>query len=153
MLGGKTLLIRIYSSRGNERDFSFEIDGLRPYIEKVAKACSWNTKPQKASSAGKASKPLSPIERQRNISQFVIETQKQLSPCCIIPAGIGLPESLTVEVYISLNPNGSHRLPTKVLDETFKSGNPAYRALAESALRAVNGPKCVPLKLPPEAYQ
>lgn len=98
-------------------------------------------------------KPISSSHRQKKISQLIVTIRDQLSPCWNIPSGAKNLERLKIEVRIRLNPDGSLRPPAKISEPSFKISHPAYQVLAESALRALNDPGCMPLKLPPEEYQ
>ena len=96
---------------------------------------------------------ISSSRRQKKISKLIVTIRNQLSPCWNIPSGAKNLERLKIEVRIRLNPDGSLRPPAKISEPSFKTSHPAYQVLAESALRALNDPGCMPLKLPPEEYQ
>ena len=98
-------------------------------------------------------KSISSWDRQKKVSQLVAKIRNQLSRCWSPPSGAKNVDQLGVKVLISLNPDGSLRLPAKLLNEPLKLKHPAYQVLAESALRALNDPACMPLKLPPGEYQ
>ncbi|MGA0315131.1 MAG: hypothetical protein ACO3N9_07025, partial [Alphaproteobacteria bacterium] len=98
-------------------------------------------------------KPISSLDRQKKISQLIVKIQNQLSRCWNIPTGAKNLERLKVEVRIMLNPDGSLRSPAKIADPSTKGKHSAYQVLAESAVRALNDPDCMPLKLPLEEYQ
>ena len=98
-------------------------------------------------------RPISSLDRRKKISQLVSKIRNQLSPCWNPPAGAKNLESLNVDVRIKLNPDGSLRSPAKIVDSSIKVKHPAYQVLAESAVRALNDPECMPLKLPLEEYQ
>lgn len=77
----------------------------------------------------------------------------QIENCWIVPAGARYAENLIVEIRIFLQPDGSLSRPPEVVDRLRMSmpGEEAYRAAAESAIRAVQ--KCAPLQnLPPDKY-
>jgi len=98
-------------------------------------------------------RPISSLDRRKEISQLVAKIRNQLSRCWNPPAGAKNLERLNVEVRIKLNPDGSLRSPAKIGDSSIKGKHPAYQVLAESAVRALNNPDCMPLKLPLEKYQ
>ena len=98
-------------------------------------------------------RPISSLDRRKEISQLVAKIRNQLSRCWNPPAGAKNLERLNVEVRIKLNPDGSLRSPAKIGDSSVKVKHPAYQVLAESAVRALNDPDCMPLKLPLEEYQ
>jgi TonB family protein len=74
----------------------------------------------------------------------------QLIPCWSFDPGVPNPENYTVVVRISVREDGVVTA-AQVLD-TSRLGDPTYRAVAETALRAVQNPSCVPLKLPQGKY-
>ena len=98
-------------------------------------------------------RPISSLDRRKEISRLVAKIRNQLSRCWNPPAGAKNLERLNVEVRIKLNPDGSLRSPAKIGDSSVKVKHPAYQVLAESAVRALNDPDCMPLKLPLEEYQ
>ena len=59
-------------------------------------------------------------------------------------------DSLIVNIRLELNPNGKI-IKAEIMDKERMS-DPAYRAAAENALRAVNDPECNTLPLPKEHY-
>ncbi|HPQ50829.1 MAG: energy transducer TonB [Alphaproteobacteria bacterium] len=75
----------------------------------------------------------------------------QLSQCWNIMAGAMDSESLRVEVKVVVNPDRTVR-SAKILDQSKYGNDPFFRAAADSAVRALNNPKCTPLNLPPEKY-
>lgn len=77
--------------------------------------------------------------------------RRQIQPCWNFPAGAQDAGSLRVLIRIWLNRDGSVR-DAKVLDPGRLPGNSKLRAAADAGLRAVNNPRCSPLKLPPEKF-
>lgn len=71
----------------------------------------------------------------------------QVMQCWNPPIGAANDGSLAVRVSFTLNADGSIADGPKVLNS---SSNPAFRAAAGAAMRAVQ--RCAPLKLPPDAY-
>ena len=78
--------------------------------------------------------------------------KRQLEPCWNIPSGAKFAENLAVEVRANLSPDGSVNSAT-VLDKGRYNRDSAYRAAADSALRALRNPRCTPLQLPADKYQ
>jgi outer membrane biosynthesis protein TonB len=79
--------------------------------------------------------------------------RKQIEGCWTLPAGAKNPQDLIVEVWVSLNPDGS-LIQAKVVDALGRANvDPYYRAAAEAALRALMNPRCTPLKLPADKYE
>ncbi|MFC7051744.1 cell envelope integrity protein TolA [Hansschlegelia quercus] len=73
--------------------------------------------------------------------------REQVMQCWNPPVGAASDGSLAVRVQFTLNADGSLSGGPTV---TNSSSNPAFRAAAGAATRAVQ--RCAPLKLPPEAY-
>lgn len=76
----------------------------------------------------------------------------QVTPCWTIQAGAKDAANMKVAVNIRLNPDGSLGRPPKVQDSARLGRDGFFRAVAESALRALRDPSCMPLKLPYEHY-
>jgi formylglycine-generating enzyme required for sulfatase activity len=77
--------------------------------------------------------------------------RQQLAKCWNLPAGAKDSGNLEVEIHTVMNRDGTVR-EARISDQARMLGDPLYRAMAESALRAVLNPRCSPLKLPPEKY-
>lgn len=78
--------------------------------------------------------------------------RQQIRECWSLPAGAKEAENLSIEIRMTMNPDGTVR-QARILDQNRLQSDPFFRAAAESALRAVLNPHCNPLKLPPEKYQ
>jgi len=77
--------------------------------------------------------------------------RRQLQQCWNVPAGAKDGKDLNVDIKLEINPDATVR--SAVVIKTSKPiSNPHMRALAESAKRAVQNPKCSPLKLPLDRY-
>lgn len=76
--------------------------------------------------------------------------RERIRPCWNFPAGAPNPERLIVDVWVSMNPDGTVR-EARIVD-TSRMGDPFYRAAAEAALRAMLNPACQPLPLPRDKY-
>jgi len=77
---------------------------------------------------------------------------QQITPCWSIPAGVRDVQKISVAVLIRLNPDGSLGAAPKVEDSGRLGRDPSFRAVAESSLRALRNPQCMPLKLPYDQY-
>jgi outer membrane biosynthesis protein TonB len=77
---------------------------------------------------------------------------QQITPCWKIQAGARDAANMSVAVNIRLNPDGSLSGVTKIEDTVRLGRDPFFRAVAESAQRALRDPACMPLKLPYENY-
>lgn len=78
--------------------------------------------------------------------------RQQIQRCWNIPAGAKDAQNLVVEIRLDMNPDGSVR-DARILDTARMFVDSYYRAAAESALRAVQNPKCQPFKLPADKYE
>ena len=77
---------------------------------------------------------------------------RQVSPCWNIPAGARDAADMNVGIRIRLNPDGALGGQPQIEDNGRLGRDPFFRAVAESALRALRDPKCMPLKLPYDQY-
>ena len=77
---------------------------------------------------------------------------RQVSPCWSVPAGARDAADMNVAVRIRLNPDGTLGAPPKIEDSARMGRDASFRVLAESAVRALQHPKCTPLKLPYDQY-
>ena len=59
---------------------------------------------------------------------------------------------MRVAIRMRLNPDGSLGALPQIQDSRRMNSEPFFRAVAESALRALRDPSCVPIKLPYEYY-
>jgi hypothetical protein len=78
--------------------------------------------------------------------------RQQISQCWNVTSGARQADSLSVEIEMTMNPDATVR-QAKVVDSMRMNSDGYYRAAAESALRALSHPDCVPLKLPLKKYK
>ncbi len=78
--------------------------------------------------------------------------RQQLGGCWNVFAGASEAEDLSVEIRVIVNVDRTVQQAT-IVDTSRYNSDDHYRAVAESALRAVRDPRCSPLKLPEEKYQ
>ena len=57
-----------------------------------------------------------------------------------------------MEVKIRLNPDGALAGRPAIVDQEEYRRAPAFRAVADSAVRALQNPRCSPLRLPYASY-
>jgi hypothetical protein len=93
----------------------------------------------------------SEIDKRRLGASLAQMVQQQISPCWSIPGGAKDVQGMKIAVRIQLNQDGTLRGAPR-LEDTGKMSDPFYRAVAESALRALRNPTCSPLKLPLDQY-
>lgn len=77
--------------------------------------------------------------------------RQQLSRCWNVDPGAKYAENLVVEVRVFMNPDRSVQQAV-ILDTLRYNTDSAFRAAAESAVRAFRNPNCMPLALPPDKY-
>ncbi len=100
-----------------------------------------------------APRPPSPIEQRMLAATLSQEVMRQVSPCWSIPAGVKDAHTISVGVRIYLKPDGSLSGPPLVEDGKRMRSDRAFRAVAESALRALRNPRCSPLRLPLKSFE
>ena len=76
-----------------------------------------------------------------------------MTPCWSIPVGIKNAQNIRVGVRIYLKPDGHLSGPPRVEDSKRMHSDLAFRAVAESALRALRNPRCSPLRLPLKSFE
>ncbi len=91
------------------------------------------------------------------MAQYVTQNElsaltNQLIGCWQIPIGAKNVYDMVVTVHIWANPDRTVRR-VDVQDEWRIANDPAFRALAESAKRAVLDPACSPLNLPEDKFK
>ena len=77
--------------------------------------------------------------------------QGQFIRCWNPPVGAQGAEEMIVWIRAILNPDGTVRT-ARIVEEARMNGDPYFRAMAESAKRAVLNPRCQPLRLPFSKY-
>ncbi len=92
-------------------------------------------------------------QRRRGDETVIIaELRHQLEPCWSVPAGGKDVAGITVPIRIRLQPDGSLAGRPVVENAARLASDQVYRAVAESALRALRDPRCVPFNLPYGQY-
>jgi outer membrane biosynthesis protein TonB len=104
-----------------------------------------NTTPQKMQRA--------PIGEKLTISE-IDAIKQQIERCWLVPAAIGAKdvEKMVVQIRIKLNPDGRLR-ESRITDRFRLETNATYKAVAESALRAIRNPRCSKFNLPLAKYE
>jgi outer membrane biosynthesis protein TonB len=77
--------------------------------------------------------------------------RKQLEGCWNLPIGAKDADQLMVDVFMVINPDRTLR-SAQIVDSARYSSDPFFRAMADSAMRAVRNPNCSPFELPPDKY-
>lgn len=78
--------------------------------------------------------------------------RRQIAGCWNVPVGARDIENMAVEIYIAVNQDRTVK-EAMVVDQARMGRDSFFRALAESALRALRNPRCSPLALPEGKYQ
>ncbi|HLG89825.1 MAG TPA: hypothetical protein VKZ79_21815 [Alphaproteobacteria bacterium] len=76
----------------------------------------------------------------------------QLKQCWLVPAGVKDADKMVVPLDVEVNPDRTVA-SVQVEDQSRMSSDPAFRAAAMAAVRAVRNPNCSPLALPPDKYE
>ena len=100
-----------------------------------------------------APRPPSPLEQRMLAATLSQEVMRQVTPCWSIPAGVKDAHTIRVGVRIYLKPDGHLIRPPEVEDSKRMRSDLAFRAVAESALRALRNPRCSPLRLPLKSFE
>lgn len=77
--------------------------------------------------------------------------RQQLAGCWNINPGLMNAQDLAVEVKVTVNPDRTVN-SVKIVDQARYNSDTFFRAMADSALRAVQNPRCSPLRLPEDKY-
>ena len=86
----------------------------------------------------------------RSLNRLV---EQQIHQCWNIPVGAKDVAEMRIEIHIQLNPDGTLRGLPRVGDARRMQSDHVFRAVAESAVRALRKPRCSPLKLPFAQYE
>jgi hypothetical protein len=96
-----------------------------------------------------SSQPIAPLGAQLTASELDL-VKEQIEQCWNIPAGARDAQDLRPEFRVYMNSDGTVR--TADLLNQDQLGDPAFRAAADAAYRALKNPACQPLKLPPDKF-
>ena len=107
--------------------------------------------PQPDPTATAKPSPSAPLSADRLMISEEDALRRQITSCWNVPVGARDIQNISVEVYIAVNPDRTLR-EAMVVDQARMARDTFFRAVAESALRALRNPRCSPLALPPEKY-
>jgi hypothetical protein len=79
----------------------------------------------------------------------IVALQRQIANCWELPVGIKGIEHMVVQLRVRTQPDGVVQ-QVMIMDQVRLDQDPKFRAVAQSALRAVE--RCSPLQLPPDKY-
>ncbi len=94
----------------------------------------------------------SALQERLAAQKLVAVITAQISPCWSIPIGAKDVQGMSVDIRIRMNPDGTYATLPQIRNTARMATDPAFRALAESAVRALRDPACTPLKLPYADY-
>jgi outer membrane biosynthesis protein TonB len=102
------------------------------------------SKPERAQQA--------PLGKKLTISE-IDAIRRQIERCWLVPAAIGAKDvqEMSVQVRLKLNPDGTLR-ESRIVDRFRMETNATYKAVAESALRAIRNPRCSRFNLPLQKF-
>lgn len=129
----------------------------RPPSKEEEKPEKKKTEPEPSFDVAEIQKALNqqrprPYDADRPLSISEIDVvRRQIMRCWNPPAGAKDARNMAVEVRVVMNPDGKVREAHVVTTDRFNS-DPFFKAMAESARRAVLNPQCQPFKLPPDRY-
>lgn len=134
-----------------KKEPEFDLDRITRNVEKMAKD---QPKPQEQA----ALQPPAGAQTTERVGAGTSMTaseidalRSQLAKCWNVPVGAPRPEDLIVRVKMFLNADGTvARAPELLEGSRLASGDPYFRAAAESAIRAVH--ICGPYALPPDKF-
>ncbi len=128
-----------------KKDFSSLLKNLTPELEETPKPNDSPTMEDILKDAQAA-----PLGEQLSVSELDA-IKHQLGQCWVVMAGAKYAEDLIVAVRVTINRDRTVNDAT-ILDQGRYNRDSAFRAAAESAIRALRNPRCTPLELPPEKY-
>ena len=93
-----------------------------------------------------------PLGEKLTISE-IDAIKRQIERCWLVPAAIGAKDvqEMSVQVRLKLNPDGTLR-ESRIVDRFRMETNATYKAVAESALRAIRNPRCSRFNLPLQKF-
>jgi hypothetical protein len=112
---------------------------------------------KQAAAPGSKATPPAPDPVQSAVQRRAVEAaltrlvRQQIIPCWNIPAGAKDVRDMKIGMRIRLNRDGSIIGAPELIDSA--RDDPFYRAVAESARRALQNPQCQPLNLPRQQYE
>ena len=93
-----------------------------------------------------------PLGKKLTISE-IDAIRRQIERCWSVPAAIGAKDvqEMSVQVRLKLNQDGTLR-ESRIVDRFRMETNATYKAVAESALRAIRNPRCSGFNLPLQKF-
>jgi len=120
--------------------------------QKVQEPTDQPPQPQTKTPPHRATGAQAPISANLTASEMAALTA-QLRRCWNPPSTVKDAQTLTVDVNVTVNPDRTLAGAPSVDDQGRMSSDPAFRAAALAAMRALRNPACSPLDLPPDKYE
>ena len=128
-------------------DFLKNIAALAQHTEKQ----DTPPKPQKqVATAAASAQPNAPLGSQLSTSEkdtIIAQIEKCWSP----PLGAKDAKNLVITLRVQLASDGTAQT-VQIVDQGRYNSDGVFRAAADSAIRAIHNPNCVPLKVPPDKF-
>jgi len=135
-----------------ERKFSSLLKDLKKEPPKLVPAPESKRSLVERARAAARSQSVRPFDPNAKMMVNEIEAvRQQLAQCWNVAAGARRADDLSVEIEMVMNPDATVR-EARVVDGARMNSDPYFRAAAESAMRALGHPDCIPLKLPLNKY-
>ncbi len=132
-----------------------EIEKVKPRPKEKPKEKKAEEKPKKEFSSEIARALSAATSRTDPSNKLTISeidlVRHQITKCWNFQGGGKEVQEMIIEIKVDMNPDGTPRF-ARILDESKMRNDPFYRSVAESALRAVNNPRCHPYKLPRDKF-
>lgn len=118
-------------------------------------------KPQEKTEKIKDLKPDEPAPREEGrpvpLGQRMTMTEMdalraQLEGCWNVPVGAKDVENTTIDIFMVINRDRTLR-SAEIVDTSRYNSDSFFRAIADTAMRAVRSPNCSPFDLPPDKYE
>ncbi|MGM0421610.1 MAG: hypothetical protein ACQEQL_00770 [Pseudomonadota bacterium] len=126
-----------------QRDFSSVLKNLAENEEKPEDA-------EKADEDAATTGQQAPMGSQLTVNELDA-LRRQLEGCWNLPIGAREVDEMVIDVNLIVNRDRTIR-EAKIVDTARYSRDSFFRAVADSALRAVRSPNCSPLQLPEDKY-
>jgi outer membrane biosynthesis protein TonB len=107
--------------------------------------------PQAKNPPRRATGAQAPISANLTASELAA-LSAQLGRCWSIPAAAKDAQDLVIDIDVTVNPDRT-LAGAPVIDDQSRMSDPAFRAAAMAAVRALRNPQCSPLELPPDKYE
>ena len=122
-----------------------EKDQKKSFEEQMAALMQKQTPPQEKAQRA-------PLGDSLSISE-IDALRRHMEKCWSVPTAIGAKnvETMVVEIGMKLNPDATVR-SARITDQFRYETDSTFRAVAESALRAVRNPRCQPFPVPLDKY-